>query len=225
MLEYGVAHDALVRTPKRPARRARAVSGVRIIRLALGAMNGVLLSACASTPRGPGGPTVSIPFAASSLDTQYGMQGAFEGAIVVGEHWIDVVVPKGTVRTLQRDPQVYWDLRVRAALVRCLEGGQWDVTSESRAARMAPIVGLTSDTGNVDGTPRVFRDTLHLDLGLPPGTPLNRSWIAIVFEWPFVNTLATYQLHTDVLLDGTRVPARRVGRGPALPVGPSERCR
>ena len=46
-----------------------------------------------------------------------------------------------------------------------------------------------------------MRDTLRMDVGVPPGTELARAWIALIFEWPFENVMATYAVHTNLPLD------------------------
>jgi len=135
------------------------------------------------------------------MQTGYGIQGQFAGTIAVNERWIYIVAPKGALKTYQRDAQRYWDLRLRAALVACVPNGQWQIVSESPAIKLAPLLGITEDMTEIDTATRVLRDTLRLDLGVPPGTTLDRSWVAFTFEWPFQNLLATYVLHTDVPLD------------------------
>lgn len=135
------------------------------------------------------------------MQTGYGIQGQFAGTIAVNERWIHIVAPQGALKTYQRDAQRYWDLRLRAGLVACVPNGQWQIVSESPAIKLAPLLGITENMTEIDTATRVLRDTLRLDLGVPPGTTLDRSWVAFTFEWPFQNLLATYVLHTDVPLD------------------------
>ena len=112
---------------------------------------------------------------------------------------------RGSVRTYQLDRQDYWDLRVRAGVATC-KGRSFEIVSEGRAVRLAPLLGLARDSARLDTAQRAFRDTLRLDVGIPPGTELARSWIALIFEWPFENVMATYTLHTNVPLELTHGP-------------------
>jgi hypothetical protein len=165
-------------------------------------------------------PGTERPFTMSSIGSSYGIQARIEGTIAVGDRWVYVVVPRGAVRTYQLDRQDYWDLRVRAGIASCTSRREFEITSEGRAARLAPVLGLSRDAATLDTTTRAFRDTLRLDAGIPPGTDLDKSWIALIFEWPFQSVMATYTVHTDVPLD--------VKSGPwtGLEVNiPGERCR
>ena len=130
-----------------------------------------------------------------------------------------LVAPRGAVRTYQLDRQDYWDLRVRAAVVTC-KGRTFEVASEGRATRLLPILGLSRDAATLDTTTLAFKDTLRVDVGIPPGTDLARSWIALIFEWPFQNVLATYTEHLNLPLN----PAYGPWTGMAARV-PGERCR
>jgi hypothetical protein len=123
------------------------------------------------------------------------------------------------VKTFQRDRQDYWDLRLRAGLASC-KGRQFEIVSEGRAVRIAPLLGLSPDAAFLDTTTIAFKDTLRLDVGVPAGTDLAHSWIALVFEWPVAGALATYELHTNVPLNEGAPPWS--GRQADLP---SERCR
>lgn len=140
------------------------------------------------------------PFVVSSLGSSSGIQARLDGSIIVRDGWVYVVVPRGAVRTYQLDRQEYWDLRLRAGVATC-QGRETEVISEGRAARLAPALGLSRDSAYLDTTIRQFRDTLRLDVGVPPNTDLVRSWIALIFEWPFQNVMATYTVHTNVPLN------------------------
>jgi len=159
------------------------------------------------------------PFSASSLRSQFGIQGSFEGTISMGDRWIYVVAPVGGVKTWQVDRQDYWDLRLRAGLVSCKQR-QFEVVSEGRATRLLPLLGLSPDAAYLDTTTITLKDTLRLDVGIPAGTDLSHSWIALVFEWPVAGALATYELHTNVPLNDGAPPWS--GRQAS---NPSERCR
>lgn len=136
----------------------------------------------------------------SSFGGVPGIQAHLDGSIAVQDGWAYMTAPRGAVRTYQLDRQDYWDLRVRAGVATC-QGREFEIVSEGRAARLAPLLGLSRDSARLDATPREFRDTLRLDVGIPPGTELARSWIALILEWPFENVMATYTLHTNVPLD------------------------
>jgi hypothetical protein len=155
----------------------------------------------------------------SSFGGTPGIQVRLTGSLVVQNGWIYVTAPEGAVRTYQLDRQDYWDLRVRAGVASC-NGRDFTVVSEGRAARLAPLLGLSQDSARLDATPRVFHDTLRLDVGAPPGTDLAKSWIALIFEWPFENLMATYISHTNLPLDESFGPwEARAVENPAL------RCR
>ena len=177
----------------------------------------VLCAACSARHAGTRA-SQATPFTASSIRSQYGVQAVFQGSIVVGDRWVYLTVPSGGVKTYQLDRQDYWDLRVRAGLVSC-KGRQFQVVSEGRASRIAPLLGLSRDAAFLDTTTLSFKDTLRLDVGIPPGTDLVYSWIAIVFEWPVAGALATYELHTNIPLNHG---APWMGRQAELP---AERCR
>jgi hypothetical protein len=68
------------------------------------------------------------------------------------------------------------------------------VIAEGRAARIAPIVGLTRDSADLDTIARTFVAPLHLDVGIPPGTDLRRSWVTLDVSWPVEATIASYTL-------------------------------
>lgn len=159
------------------------------------------------------------PFSVTSFRGSPGIQVSLEGSIVVQDRWVYATASRGAVRTYQLDRQDYWDLRVRAAIASC-KGREFDIVSEGRPARLAPLLGLARDSARLDTAQRAFRDTLRLDVGTPPGTELARSWIAFIFEWPFENVMATYTLHTNVPLDAAY--GSWTGRSVD---SPSDRCR
>ena len=180
------------------------------------ALCGVLL-ACGGA-RHPATRSQGKPFAASSIRSQYGVQGRMEGTIEVADRWVYIVAPVGAVKTYQVDRQDYWDLRMRAGLVSC-KRRDIEIVSEGRASRIMPLLGLSPDAAYLDTTTITFKDTLRLDVGIPAGTDLAHSWIALVFEWPVAGALATYELHTNVPLNDA---APWSGRQAAIP---AERCR
>ena len=191
----------------------------RLVRRALAAFCILGLTGCRATSTGTVSPDGGVPFSVSSIRSSYGIQGRFTGTIAVQDRWVYVVVPTGAVRTYQLDRQDYWDLRLRAGLASCKPGG-FEIISEGRAARLAPLLGLSRDAATLDTTTRAFRDTLRLDVGIPAGTDPGRSWIALTFEWPFQNVMATYTIHTNVPLNGRDGPW--TGREADAP---GERCR
>jgi len=169
--------------------------------------------------RGATSPVAGRPFSISTIRSSYGIQARMDGSIAVQDGWLFVMAPRGAVRTYQVDRQDYWDLRVRAAVAACV-GRSVEVTSEGRAARVATLLGLSRDAAFLDTTTRAFRDTLRLDVGVPPGSDLAKSWIAFIFEWPFEGVLATYTVHTDVPL------SPRSGRWTGGQAdNPGDRCR
>ena len=178
----------------------------------------VALLGCGGARQLRGPPGSGTRFTASSLGSVYGIQARFEGSIAVQDRWVYVVVPTGAVRTYQRDRQDYWDLRLRAGIAACASGA-FEIVSEGRPARLAPLLGLSREAATLDTTTRAFRDTLRLDVGAPPGIDLAKSWVVLIFEWPFQNVLATYTVHTNVPLDeGRPWVDRQVD-------SPGERCR
>ena len=170
-------------------------------RLRLWALAPSCLLACRSNPA-TGTPGGGTPFTVSTLGTGYGIQAQLQGALAIQNRWVYVVVPRGSVRTYQRDRQDYWDLRVRAAIATCRPNGV-EIASEGRAERLAPLLGLARDSATLDTTMRAFRDTLRLDVAVPPGIDPARSWTALMFEWPFQNVLATYTVHVNLPLNGS----------------------
>ena len=179
----------------------------------------LIATACGGARRVPLSPPVSRAFSISSIRSSYGIQARLEGTFALRDNWLYVTAPTGAVRTYQVDRQDYWDLRVRAGIASCV-GRNVEVKSEGRAARVATLLGLPPDAAFLDTTTRAFRDTLRLDVGVPPGTDLARSWIAFIFEWPFEGVLATYTVDADIPLD-TR-SGQWTGRQATIP---PERCR
>lgn len=177
------------------------------------------LMACAGTRHSRGTAGDAVLFRVSSIGSSYGIQARFDGTIAAQDRWIYIVVPSGAVRTYQLDRQDYWDLRLRAGVASCASRN-FEIVSEGRAARLAPLLGLSRDAATLDTTTRALRDTLRLDVGVPAGTDLARSWIALIFEWPFQSVMATYTVHTNAPLDGASAP----WTGMAATV-PGERCR
>ena len=192
------------------------MTAVRALALSLA----VLLSvACGGARRGGLSPFTGRTFSVSTIQSSYGIQARMDGSIAGRDGWLFVIAPRGAVRTYQVDRQDYWDLRVRAAVAACV-GRSVEVTSEGRSARVATLLGLSRDAAFLDTTTRAFRDTLRLDVGVPPGTDLAKSWIAFIFEWPFEGVLATYTVHTDVPL------SPRSGRWTGRQAdNPGDRCR
>jgi len=179
----------------------------------------LIAGACGGARRGTLAPMAGRPFSISTIRSSYGIQAQMDGSVAMREGWLYVIAPRGAVRTYQVDRQDYWDLRVRAGVASCV-GRSFDVTSEGRAARVASLLGLSRDAAFLDTTTRAFRDTLRLDVGIPPGTDLAKSWIAFIFEWPFEGVLATYTVHSDIPLDPRSAPW--TGRQAD---SPGERCR
>jgi hypothetical protein len=175
--------------------------------------------ACGGARRGVISPVESRPFSISTIRSSYGIQARLEGSVALRQGWLYVSAPNGAVRTYQVDRQDYWDLRVRAGIASCVNRSV-EVTSEGRAARVATLLGLSRDAAYLDTTTRAFKDTLRLDVGVPPGTDLARSWLAFIFEWPFEGVLATYTVHSDIPLDPRA--DRWTGRQASIE---GERCR
>ena len=157
-------------------------------------------SACSGARRGVLSTVEGRPFSISTIRSSYGIQARLEGSVALRDGWLYVIAPRGAVRTYQVDRQDYWDLRVRAGIASCT-GRDFEVKSEGRAARVATLLGLSRDAAFLDTTTRAFKDTLRLDVGVPPGTDPARAWVAFIFEWPFEGVLATYTVHSDIPLD------------------------
>jgi hypothetical protein len=171
---------------------------VRLLVLLLLAFTG----ACGASRRDSAAGAVARPFALSSIGSSYGIQARLDGTVMSTDRWAYLTLPRGAVRTYQLDRQEYWDLRLRAAIATCRQRS-FEISSEGRAVRLAEVLGLSREAATLDTTMRAFRDTLRLDVGIPPGVNLARSWIALIFEWPFANVMATYTMHTTAMLNGT----------------------
>ena len=178
----------------------------------------VLLTACTTPHTTTLAATAErvIPFTATSLKTIYGIQGQFQGTATLRDAWLYVTIPTGAVKTYQLDPQQYWDLRLRVGVASCdTTPGRYSsqVVAESRAMRIAPALGIAeqSGPGAVDTTTHSLKEPLRFEVGVPPGTRLERSWIVLLLEWPFNNVLADYSLETDASLAPNGNGPRRVG--------------
>lgn len=155
-----------------------------------------MAGACATTSAAR---PVTAPVAISSLRTVYGIQMHLDGSVTRRGDWLYVVAPTGSIRTYQGTAPA-WDLTLRAGLTTCTADRGWTVVSQSRAARLAPLVGLTRDNSLLDTTGRSFRDTLRLDLGVPPGTDLGQSRLTFELEWPIESSIASYAVDADAPL-------------------------
>jgi hypothetical protein len=71
---------------------------------------------------------------------------------------------------------------------------QGPLIAEGRAARIAPLVGLTRDRVELDTVARTFATPLRLEVEIPPGTDLGRSWMTIEVSWPIEAVIASYSL-------------------------------
>lgn len=136
---------------------------------------------------------VVLPVAATSMSTVYGIQLALRGSAAVRDGWVYVDIPVGTARTYQGRASA-WDLFVRAGIATCSGRRQGRLIAEGRAARIAPLVGLTRDNAELDTVPRSFAGPLRLDVGIPPGTDLERSWVTIEVYWPIQAVVASYSI-------------------------------
>ena len=149
---------------------------------------------------------VVLPVVATSMRTVYGIQLDLRGSASVRGGWVYVDIPAGAARTYQGRATA-WDLLVRAGIATCGGRGGSQLISEGRAARIAPLVGLTLDNAELDTVTRVFSAPLHLDVGIPPGTDLQRSWVTIEVSWPIQGVIASYSLAaTGGLIAGAPAP-------------------
>lgn len=166
------------------------------LRIPACAMLFAMAGACATTsaPR-----PVTAPVAISSLRTVYGIQMQLDGSVTRRGDWLYFVAPAGSIRTYQGTAPA-WDLTLRAGVTTCTADRGWVVVSQSRAARLAPLVGFTRDSSLLDTTGRHFRDTLRLDLGVPPGTDLGRSRLTFELAWPIESSIASYSVDADAPL-------------------------
>lgn len=136
---------------------------------------------------------VTLPLAASSMSTIYGIQLDLRGSAVVRDRWVYVDIPTGAARTYQ-GRAVAWDLVVRAGIATCSGPSMGHLIAEGAAGHVAPIIGLTRDNPELDTIPRSFVTPLRVDVGIPPGTDLARSWITLEVSWPIDATIARYSL-------------------------------
>ena len=157
---------------------------------------------------------VSLPVAASSIRSVYGIQLELRGSASVHDGWAYVDIPAGAARTYQGRANA-WDLVVRAGIATCAGRGGSRLVSEGRAARIAPLIGLTPDNAELDTVTRTFTAPLRLDVGIPPGTDLQRSWMTIEVSWPIESVIASYSLAaTGGLVAGAGAPADTSARQP-----------
>lgn len=136
---------------------------------------------------------VTLPVAASSTSTIYGIQLDLRGSAVVRDRWVYVEIPTGAARTYQ-GRAVAWDLVVRAGIATCSGPGTGHMIAEGEAGHVAPIIGLTRDNPELDTIPRSFVAPLRVDVGIPPGTDLAHSWVTMDVSWPIDATIASYAL-------------------------------
>lgn len=149
---------------------------------------------------------IVLPVVATSMSTVYGIQLDLRGSASLRDGWVYVDVPAGAARTYQGRANA-WDLVVRAGIATCSGRGGSRLIAEGRAARIAPLVGLTPDNAELDTVTRKFAAPLALDVGIPPGTDLQRSWMTIEVSWPIESVIASYSLAaTDGLLAGAPAP-------------------
>jgi hypothetical protein len=155
----------------------------------------------------PGGNVaVVLPVAATSMSTVYGIQLGLRGSAVVRDGWVYVDIPDGSARTYQGRATA-WDLLVRAGIATCDGRNESRLIAEGRAARIAPLVGLTRDNPELDTVTRKFTAPLHVEVGIPPGTDLDRSWVTIEVSWPIESVIASYSVAaTGGLVGGVPAP-------------------
>jgi hypothetical protein len=150
---------------------------------------------------------VVLPVVATSMSTVYGIQLDLLGSATVRDGWVYVDIPAGAARTYQGRANA-WDLVVRAGIATCSGRGESQLIAEGRAARIAPLVGLTRDNAELDTVTRKFAAPLRVDVGIPPGTDLQRSWLTIEVAWPIESVIANYSLTaTSGLVAGAPAPA------------------
>ncbi len=181
--------------------------------------------------RPPAGPQPRTPvptaFNVTSFRSAYGIDVRFAGTADVAGEWMQVIIRSGAVRAYQQDPTQYRNLRIRAAVATCTAGGHWALASESLPVRVTAALASEDAGSGLDAGTHELRDTLRLNAALPPGTRLDRAWMAIVVEWPVSNSFASYELHADFPLAvaaGTQPPDRRwTDRSGGMDIG--TRCR
>lgn len=133
------------------------------------------------------------PVSATSMSTIYGIQLDLRGSVAVRDGWVYLDIPAGAARTYQGRASA-WDLVVRAGIASCSGPGEGSLIAEGRAGRIAPLVGLTRDSADLDTIPRTFVAPLRLDVGIPPGVDPTRSWVTLDVSWPVEATIASYSL-------------------------------
>lgn len=163
----------------------------RLTALSLGALAIGCSRPSASRP-GEISPVV-LPVVATSMSTVYGIQLDLRGSATARDGWIYVEIPSGAARTYQGRANA-WDLFVRAGIATCSGRGGSELIAEGRAARIAPLIGLTLDNAELDTVTRRLASPLSLDVGIPPGTDLQRSWLTIEVSWPIEGVIANYSL-------------------------------
>lgn len=179
------AHGMAV-MPRRWMMRALAVAAIALDAAATGCSQ---LNASHPSDLRP----ISLPVAATSIPSVYGIQLTLRGSASVHDGWVYLDIPTGVARTYQGRASA-WDLVVRAGIATCNGRGWGHVISEGQAGRIAPLVGLTEDAPELDTVPRTFTAPLHLDVGIPPGTDLAHSWVTLDVSWPVEATIARYTL-------------------------------
>lgn len=156
---------------------------------------------------------VELPVVATSMSTVYGIQLDLRGSAAVRDGWVYVTIPVGAARTYQGRANA-WDLVVRAGIVTCSGRGAVRLIAEGRAARVAPLVGLSPNNAELDTVTRTFTAPLSLDVGIPPGTDLRRSWMTIEVSWPIESVIASYSLAaTGGLVAGAREDVSDISSG------------
>ena len=140
------------------------------------------------------------------MSTVYGIQLDLRGSASLRDGWVYVDIPVGAARTYQGRATA-WDLVVRAGIATCSGRGS-RLVAEGRAARIAPLVGLTRDNAELDTVTRTFATPLRLEVGVPPGTDFERSWMTIEVSWPIESVSASYSLAATSGLVARTPPAR-----------------
>lgn len=135
----------------------------------------------------------ALPVAATSMSTINGIQLDLRGSATLRDGWVYVDIPVGAARTYQGRASA-WDLLVRAGIATCSGRRRGRLIAEGRAARIAPLVGLTRNDAELDTVARTFAIPLRLEVGIPPGTDLERSWMTIEVSWPIEAVIASYSL-------------------------------
>lgn len=162
---------------------------------------GVIATACSQMGGSHAGDIrpVPLPVVARSMSTIYGIQVDLRGSATIRDGWVYVNIPTGAARTYQGRASA-WDLFVRAGVGTCSADGHGILIAEGRAARLAPVIGLSRDNDQLDTIPRTLTMPLQLDVGIPPGTDLNRSWLTIDVAWPIEAAIASYSLTSTGVL-------------------------